>query len=75
MAAPKIFLKSEEKLKKQVKGIGAKIARSITGFSFAQLKKELDLAGETEGSDCYLVDPAYPEKSKKKSMALLYAFI
>ena len=55
--APKIFLKSEEKLK-QVEGIGAKIARSITGFSFAQLKKELDLAGKLKVRIVTLVDPA-----------------
>lgn len=62
-SAPKIFLKSEEKLK-QVEGIGAKIARSISGFSFAQLKKELDLAGRLKVRIIALVDPDYPENLK-----------
>lgn len=62
-SAPKIFLKSEEKLK-QVEGIGAKIASSITGFSFAQLKKELDLAGRLKVQIVTLADPDYPENLK-----------
>ena len=63
-SAPKIFLNSEDKLK-QVEGIGSKIARSITGFSFAQLKKELDLAGKLKAKIITLVDPAYPENLKE----------
>src|SRR3989338_547921 len=62
--APKIFLNSEEKLK-QVEGIGAKIARSISGFSFGELKKELDLALKLKVKIVTLVDPDYPENLKE----------
>lgn len=63
-SAPKIFLNSEEKLK-QVEGIGAKIARSISGFSFAQLKKEIDLARKLKVKIVTLADPDYPENLKE----------
>ncbi len=62
-SAPKIFLKSGEKLR-QVEGIGAKIAGSITGFSFARLKNELDLAGRLKVKIVTLADPDYPENLK-----------
>ena len=63
-SAPKIFLNSEEKLK-QVEGIGVKIARSILGFSFGELKKELDLARKLKVKIVTLADPDYPENLKE----------
>lgn len=62
-SAPRIFLSSEDKLKK-VDGIGSKIAQEISSFSFAELKKELELAKKLKVKLVTIGDKEYPENLK-----------
>ena len=62
-AAPKVFLASEDKLKK-IEGIGDKIAQEITAFRFENLKKELDLVKKLKVRIITLEDKEYPQNLK-----------
>lgn len=63
-SAPKIFLNSENTLKK-VDKIGDKIARAIVTFSFESLKKELTLARKLGVTVITLEDNDYPKNLKE----------
>lgn len=62
-SAPKIFLSSEEKLKR-IDKISSKIAHSIRIFAFEDLKKELELCKKLNVKIITLVDKEYPKRLK-----------
>lgn len=62
-SAPKIFLSSEEKLKR-IDKINGKIANAIRTFAFENLNKELELCRKSNIKVITLIDQEYPKHLK-----------